>query len=146
MTPKVHCQKGSSSPPLVGTIPPGISAHNCDLKHLQLTRRHDAHVQPIPTLSRRQHPPLVEALYPWRYGVPIPFLSVKAVGQIPLSLKTQWRHAERKRMEAEIDPTVLSVDELVALVHELRQKLAERDVEIARLKSALPTQQEASAT
>lgn len=47
-------------------------------------------------------------------------------------------------MAAEIDPTILSVDELVALVHELRQKLAERDVEIARLKSALPTEQEAS--
>jgi hypothetical protein len=47
-------------------------------------------------------------------------------------------------MAAEIDPTALSVDELVTLVHELRQKLAERDVEIARLKNALPTERETS--
>ena len=45
-------------------------------------------------------------------------------------------------MNTEIDPTALSRDELAALVQELRQQLAERDKEIARLKSALPTERE----
>ncbi|MBI3757412.1 MAG: hypothetical protein HY267_05490 [Deltaproteobacteria bacterium] len=49
-------------------------------------------------------------------------------------------------MAAEIDLTALSVDELVALVHELRQKLAERDVEITRLKSARLTERDSSPT
>ncbi len=47
-------------------------------------------------------------------------------------------------MSTEIDPTALSLDELVALVHELRRRLAERDEEIARLKSALPAERATS--
>jgi hypothetical protein len=42
-------------------------------------------------------------------------------------------------MKVEVDPASLSVGELVALVNELRQQLAEKEQEIERLKRLVPT-------
>jgi hypothetical protein len=42
-------------------------------------------------------------------------------------------------MKVEVDPASLSVGELVALVNELRQQLAEKEQEIERLKRLVTT-------
>jgi hypothetical protein len=42
-------------------------------------------------------------------------------------------------MKVDVDPTSLSQGELVALVNELRQQLAEKEQEIERLKRFVPT-------
>ncbi len=47
-------------------------------------------------------------------------------------------------MSTEVDPAALSVDELRALVHTLRQQLTERDGEIARLRGALPAERDST--
>jgi hypothetical protein len=42
-------------------------------------------------------------------------------------------------MKVDVDPTSLSVGDLVTLVNELRQRLAEKEQEIERLKRLVPT-------
>lgn len=48
-------------------------------------------------------------------------------------------------MKTEIDPTSLSVGELVALVNELRRQLAEKEQEIERLKRLVPAESKQAA-
>jgi hypothetical protein len=61
-------------------------------------------------------------------------------------LQTALQRAERNAMSSEVDLTALTVDELRALVHELRRQLADRDEEIARLRQAPPSAVDTSAT
>ncbi len=54
-------------------------------------------------------------------------------------LKIVLLHAEKERMKPDSDLASLRHKELVALVQQLREQLAERDQELARLKRLLVT-------
>jgi hypothetical protein len=61
-------------------------------------------------------------------------------------LKSALLRDEKERMKTDTDLASLGNDELVTLVQQLRQQLAERDREIERLKNLLSAEQATSAT
>ena len=64
----------------------------------------------------------------------------------PHRLKSIIRCDVKRSMAADVDPTSLRHKELVALVHQLRQQLVERDQEIGRLKRQVTERHTLSAT